>query len=129
MNQSSGIHKWQRRVHSLTAKWRSHVYRWLGPEIPGDATILVVKYENLKANLRTELKRMLDYLEYTYTEKDLDCTMKSNTNAFHRSHDRSKNKEYFSQANIDSIYDSIKTVDAYLKKYNISYEKHVAIKS
>ena len=112
-----------------TAKWSSHVYRWLGPEIPGNATILVVKYENLKGNLRTELKRMLDYLGYTYTEKDLDCSMKSNTNAFRRRHDHSKNKEYFSQDSIDSIYDAIKAVDVHLKKYNISYEKHVAIKS
>ena len=59
LNQSSGTNKWRHRVQMYTAKWRSHVYRWLGPEIPGNTTILVVKYENLKANLREELKRML----------------------------------------------------------------------
>ena len=88
----------------------------------------MVKYENLKSDLRTELKRMMDYLEYPYTDKDLDCAITSDTNAFQRHHNH-ENNEHFSQDNIDLIYNTIKTVDVYLKKYNITYEKHVALKS
>ena len=72
---------------------------------------------------------MMDYLEYPYTDKDLDCSITSDTNAFHRHHNHNKNKEHFSQDNIDLIYNTIKKVDVYLKKYNISYEKHVTLKS
>ena len=45
--------------------------------------------------------------------------MKSNINAFHRRRNHSKNKEYFRQDSIDSIYDAIKTVDVHLKNITL----------
>ena len=85
----------------------------------------MVKYENLKTDLRTELKRMMKYLEYHYTEEDLDCTIKSNTNIFQRNHDHSKDFEYYRQSDVDIVYEQIKMVDKILKNRNVSYEKHV----
>ena len=85
----------------------------------------MIKYEDLKADVKTELKRIMDYLEYPYTEKDIDCAITSNANNFHRHHDSSKAKERFSQLQVDVIYSGIREMGSILKKYNISYEKHV----
>ena len=85
----------------------------------------MIKYENLLTNLRTELIRMMKYLEYPFTEEDLVCTMKSNTNFFHRAHDHSNDTEYFMHSEVDLVYNHIKLVDKFLKNHNISYKKYV----
>ena len=81
----------------------------------------MIKYESLLTDLRTELKRMMKYLEYPFTEKDLDCTMKSNTNSFHRSHDYSDTKHYV-PSDVEFVYGQIKMVEKFLQNYNVSYE-------
>ena len=85
----------------------------------------MVKFEDLKADLRTELIRMLKYLEYPYTEEDLNCAIKSNTNTFHRNHDRSKDIKHFMQTEVDVVYGQVQLVDKFLKNYTIDYKKHV----
>ena len=54
-------------------------------------------------------------LEFHYTEEDLDCTIKSNTNVFQRSHAHSKDIEYYRQSDIDLVYEQIQKVDKFLK--------------
>ena len=68
---------------------------------------------------------MIKYLEYPYTEEDLNCAIKSNTNAFHRNHDHSKDIEHFTQSEVDVIYEQIQQVDKFLKNYKVYYKKHV----
>ena len=77
-----------------------YVQGWLDTRLPYayGSTILVVKFENLLTDLRMELMWMMKYLEYPYTEEDLNCTIKSNTNAFHRNHDHSEDNEHFTHA-------------------------------
>ena len=106
-----------------SVKWRDHVEKWLNSSLPHNASILVVKYENLLTDLRRELIRMMKYLEYPYTEEDLDCTIKSNTGGFRRKH--LKYIEHYTQGEIDAIYKQIILANKVLKKYNISYEKHI----
>ena len=85
----------------------------------------MVKFEDLITDLRTELIRMMKYLEYPYAEEDLNCAIKSNTNAFHRNHDHSKDIQHFTQSEVDVIYQQIQLVDKFLKDYKIDYKKHV----
>ena len=122
----SGGREWIHYVKMLSGAWSQHVKLWLGPNTPNNAAVLVIKYENLKSDLRTELKRMMDFLEYPYTEEDLDCTINSNTNAFHRHHDSSKEKEHFSKQQVDLIYNGIRQVDSILRKYNVSYTRNMS---
>ena len=64
----------------------------------------------------------MKYLEYPYTERDLHCTIKFNTNIFHRNH-----KEHDMQSDMDLVYEQIELVNKILKNYNISYEKHTLL--
>ena len=84
--------------------------------------MLVVKYENLLTDLRTELIRMMKYLDYPYTEEDLQCTINSNTHVFHRNH--SGYVEHYTQSEVDMMYKQVELANKLLKNYNISYEKH-----
>ena len=48
--------------------------------------VLIVGYENLMKNTYTELKKMLDFIGYPYSEDDILCTVKSSGENFHRNH-------------------------------------------
>ena len=87
--------------YQLADKWKQHVQQWLGTRLPYESTILVVKFEDLLTDLRIELIQMMKYLEYPYTEEELNCTIKSNTNAFHRNHNHSEDIEHFTQNQVD----------------------------
>ena len=102
--------------------WRSHVQKWLGSHRPFNTSLLVVKYENLFVDLRTELTKIMKHLEYSYTEEDMNCTINSSIKSFHRKH--SKYIEHFNESQVDNIYKQIQLANQLLKNYNISYEKH-----
>jgi len=81
--------------------------------------MLVIKYENLKANLFAELRRILDFLGHDYTENDLKCTVQSNTEQFHRKH--TTDVDPYSTLQKKSIYSQIKIANRLLSQFNISY--------
>ena len=116
---------WNDTVYELADKWKEHVQRWLSGKVPYGSTILVVKFEDLLNDLRTELIRMMKYLEYPYTEEDLNCTIKSNTNFFRRDRSHSQHIEHFTQTQIDVVYRKIQEVARFLKNYKVDYKKHV----
>ena len=126
VNESLGDDEdWKSFVNKSATDWRLHVEQWLGSALPYNSTILVIKYENLLTDLRTDLIRMMKYLEYSFTEEDLDCTIKSSTTSFHRAHDHSNDIEYFMHSEVDLVYNQIKLVDKFLKNHNINYKKYV----
>ena len=117
--------EWNDTVYESADKWKDHVQRWLNGRLPYGSTILVVKFEDLLTDLRTELIRMMEYLEYPYTEEDLNCAIKSNTNFFRRNHSHSKHIKHFTQTQIDVVYRKIQEVAKFLKNYKVDYKKHV----
>ena len=67
----------------MSQDWKVHITQWLNvTQIP----VLVVGFENLKNDTYTELKRMLDFLGYPYSEDNVLCAIKSPTETFHRKH-------------------------------------------
>ena len=83
----------------------------------------IVGYENLLKDTCTELKKMLDFLQYPYTDKDVLCTVKHAGETFHRNHAK-KDLQPFSQKLQKFVLNEIKQVDAALLKHNISLYHH-----
>ena len=84
--------------------------------------MLVVGYDNLKNNTYTELKRMLDFVEYSYSEDNvlsLLCAVKS-SEYFHRKHMLLKDLQVYSPELQQTVVSVIKQVNQNLLKYNIS---------
>ena len=81
--------------------------------------VLIVGYENLHSNTYSELKRMLDFLGYLYSEDDLLCAVKSSGETFHRSHTR-KDLHPYSPELQKFVLNEIKQVNAALLKHGIS---------
>jgi len=81
--------------------------------------MLVVKYENLKADLMAELRRILDFLECDYTESDLNCTVQSNVEQFHRKH--TTDVDPYSPEQKKFVISQIQIANELLSQYNTSY--------
>ena len=102
---------------SEVRKWKVHVLKWLTYT---QAPVLIVGYENIKKDAHTELKKMLDFVEYPYSESDISCAVKSSGEAFHRNHTK-KHGHPYSQELQNYVLHIIKEVDSRLLKHNISY--------
>ena len=81
--------------------------------------MLIVECENLMSNTYAELKRMLDFIGYPYSEDDILCTVKSTGEGFHRKHTK-KHYNPFSPKLQEFVLNKIKEIDASLLKHNIS---------
>ena len=96
--------------------WTSHIQNFLrSPKTP----TLVVKYENLLTDLHTELKRMMEFLKIPYTEEDLQCTINSTIEGFHRKHDKVNDPYTPEQRKL--VQAQINLANGVLRHYNISY--------
>jgi len=80
---------------------------------------LVIKYENLVTDLHTELKRMMEFLELPYTKDDLQCTIKSTIEGFHRK--RKNDVDPYTPELRKIVLKQVQLANKILHPYNISY--------
>ena len=90
---------------------------WLDGHIP----VIVVKYEDLLRDTRTQLRRMLNFLEFPYTEERLDCVINHQVQTFHRKH--AHNFDPFSPALHRKISEVMHQAEPLLNKFNVSYKE------
>ena len=113
--------EWNSKVRYFARKWRSRVALWLEvTEYP----VLFIGYENLVKDTHTELKRMLDFIGYPYSEEDVICAVKG-SNTFRRNHTKEHSNVYTPEQQV-FVNNVIKDVDASLRQHNISIYNHYA---
>jgi len=81
----------------------------------------VVKYENLLTDLHSELKRMMEFLEFPFTEDDLQCTINSTFEGFHRKHNNKKVINPYTPQQRKVVSAQVELANEILRHYNISY--------
>jgi len=107
---------WNDAIKRYSRSWRVHVETYLRTI---KTPTLVVKYENLLTDLHTELKRMMKFLEFPYTEDDLRCTINSTLEGFHRKH--GKFIDPYTPEQRKYVAAHIRVANNVLRHYNISY--------
>ncbi|PIK58683.1 putative WSC domain-containing protein 2 [Apostichopus japonicus] len=68
------LNKWQKLIDDITANFANN------------DRLLIVYFQDLKSDLRTELKRIVEFLELPLNEDRLICTLKNQQGQFHRHH-------------------------------------------
>ena len=66
-----------------TENWRAFNNYWLR-DFRGE--LLVVKYENVKKDIASEVKRMTTFLNISVADQVLECTAENSDGLHHRSH-------------------------------------------
>ena len=78
--------EWESYLHTWADRWQNSVIKWanFGKQRP----LLVVYFEDLKANVTGEVERMLDFLQVSYSREQVEERLEQNFNFFKRSHHR-----------------------------------------
>jgi len=108
---------WDNAVKIYSSIWQAHIKKFLASL---KTPTLVVKYENLITDLHTELKRMMEFLKFPYTEDDLQCTINSTIEGFHRKHNKNITDPYTPDLR-KFVMAQINLAKNILHQYNITY--------
>jgi len=99
------------------SRWINSVINWLyvynGP-------VLVVEYEEMKKDVAKQLQRMLNFLEHPHTDKDIQCVLNKQLEAFHRHKD--KQFDPFTRKQRKLVQASILKIAKLLSKYDVNYK-------
>ena len=66
-------------------RWKEMVDNWIIQSKP-QHPVLVVRYEDIKANQVSEVKRILDFLHFPYEEEELHSRLSEGHGSFQRKH-------------------------------------------
>ena len=102
-------------VLNQTSKWMLMMEHYVID--PGDHPVLVVRFEDLKSDAVTEVKKMLDFLEFPYSELELKERVRDGYTQFLRSHkDRF---DHYTKEQTAHINKAIRTVIKRLQENNV----------
>ena len=85
--------------------------------------VIVVRYEDLVADTRTELQRMLDFLNCPCTKERMDCVMDHQIETFHRKHQQ--NFDPFTKQQKEQLIKTMKQVEPLFNLHNASYRDFI----
>ena len=71
---------WSEFVTRNAWDWFYSTIRWLG--FPGP--LYIIHYKNLKLNLRNEVHKILNFLNMTISDEELDCVVENSEGNYHR---------------------------------------------
>ena len=107
---------WNETVYLQAEKWKRMIEHYiinnrLQP-------ILVIKYEDLKTDPVTQVKRMLAFLRYPYKDKEVEERLKGGFSHFYRNH--TDTFEHYTPEQIAHMNNVITSVIDRLKQENIT---------
>ena len=99
-------------MKKITEKWKAFNNYWLH-DFPGQ--LLVVKYEDVKKDIASEVKRMTAFLNISVTDEALECTAKNSGGSHHRIHKQGNmNQDPFTKEMIQDIDSTVCSVEKYM---------------
>ena len=110
--------KWRDFVRGRAKEFTQVLHFWL--EQANIPSVLVIKYEDMLIDFATQLRRMLDFLQVPYTDKDVDCVVNEKLEHHHRK--KAKSSDRYIPADRQLVLTNLKSVEPLLNKYNISYK-------
>ena len=115
-----GNPNWEWFLQYKSTLWSYQIKTWLDQsKVP----VHIVQYENLVANTRQELQKVLKFLKYPVSEKILDCVLETSDGYFKRT--KHLNFDPYSQENVATVLRTISQATPFLKQYGITYTKPI----
>ncbi len=110
--------QWDRFTQRFSmSPWPSY-FKWLVKGHQTGRQVFVVRYEDLKSDLLTQVKRMLDFLGVPYSDEALQKRMSEDFGKFHRKHDPASDFDHYTAEQRNHITGLIRQAIEFLKTNN-----------
>ncbi len=90
-----------------------------------DHPVLIVKYEDIKNNIQSELRRMLDFLQVPYSSSRLKDVVARGYRMYRREH--SETFDHYTPGQRDTVTSAIKRVSKRLKDNGLLEQANVTL--
>lgn len=107
---------WRSFIKGSVKEFTKLVHYWLDK---ANISVLVIKYEDMLTDFATQLRKMLDFLQVSYSDKDIDCVVSSKLDNFHRNR---ASYDHYTPSDRQFVWNSLTSIETLLNKYNLSYK-------
>ena len=110
--------KWNVSVHRKALKWQQTIFAWVVNNM--DHPVIVIRYEDMKANTSRELQRMLDFLQVPYTEAQFQRVVNNGYEKFKRRHSPRDDYDHYTSEQRAFVNSVIRSTHSVLEEYHLS---------
>ena len=110
--------KWNVSVHRKALKWQQTIFAWVVNNM--DHPVIVIRYEDMKANMSRELRRMLDFLQVPYTEAQFQTVVNNGYEKFKRHHSPRDDYDHYTSEQRAFVNSVIRNTHSVLEEYHLS---------
>ena len=114
---------WNNFVHEQAVIWEQTVLVWIINN--HDHPVLAVKYEDIKSNTQSELRRMLDFLQVPYSSSRLKQVVARGYHTYRREH--SETFDHYTPSQRDTVRSAIERVSKCLKESDLLGKANVTL--
>jgi len=84
--------------------------------------VLVIKYEDMVKNVTSNLRKMLNFLNVSYSEKDFSCVEHNEMKLFYRHKHYNSSYYLFTEIQRQIVLNHLRLVEPLLNMYNVTYK-------
>ena len=114
---------WNNFVHEQAVIWEQTVLAWITNN--HDHPVLIVKYEDIKSNTQSELRRILDFLQVPYSSSRLKQVVARGYRTYRREH--SETFDHYIPGQRDTVRSAIERVSKSLKESDLLEKANVTL--
>lgn len=85
-NISGNNREWDEYVHAIGERWKKTIVEWFIKSANFSRPVMVVRYEDIKANCATQVERMLNFLDFPFDKAELTAKLNNRFENFKRRH-------------------------------------------
>ena len=105
-------------VHQKAVKWQKTIFAWVVNNV--GHPVNVIKYEDMKTNPSRELRRMLDFLQVSYTEAQFQRVVNNGYEKFKRHHSPRDDYDHYTSEQRAFVNSVIRSTHSVLEEYHLS---------
>ena len=108
-NLSGNNSEWDKYIRAIGERWQKTIVKWFVKSVNFSRPIMVVRYEDIKADYITQVERMLKFLEFPIDKTELDTKLNQGFETFRRPHKEefehytNEQKKYVNTMLLDTI--------------------------
>ena len=109
--------QWEAHVYAMGERWKKTIVKWYGSARRLNIPILVVHYEDVQRDHLKQVVRILDFLDFSYGQTEVEAALVSDFDDVRRKHKEkyehyTNQQKHFVRSIIESTIEALESIDA-----------------